>query len=305
MIQTNVIEVQNLSFAYSKRSKTILDEVSMKVPKGAIYGFLGANGSGKSTTMQLLTGSISSNKGNIYLFEKSLESQLPEVFKRIGSLIESPSLYFHLTGYDNLRYIAKAKGVSENDITEVLDLVGLSENANQKVKKYSLGMRQRLAIGFALLGNPELLLLDEPINGLDPQGVIDIRKLLIKLNKERGITIFISSHLLDEVERICTHIGILNKGKLVFDDTIETLKEKSIKTQKVTVVLKDAQSKYQQLKETYSNLILNENTLSLSLEVDKKKDIDGFLLKLIQSGADILEIKTNEGLEDLFLKLSK
>ena len=183
MIHTNIIDVQNLSFTYSKSSKTILDDISMKVPKGAIYGFLGANGAGKSTTMQLLTGSIFGTSGSIHLFEKPLESQLPTVFNKIGCLINSPSPYYHLSGYDNLRYIAILKKVDVDNITEVLDLVGLSESAHQKVKEYSLGMKQRLAIGIALLGNPELLLLDEPINGLDPQGVIDIRNLLIKLNK--------------------------------------------------------------------------------------------------------------------------
>ncbi len=303
MTQTNIIDVQNLSFAYSKTSKTIFDNVSMKVPKGAIYGFLGANGAGKSTTMQLLTGSIFSNSGTIRLFEKPLESQLPSVFNKMGCLINSPSLYDHLTGYDNLRYIATLKKTTNDNILEVLELVGLSESAHQKVKEYSLGMKQRLAVGMALLGNPELLLLDEPINGLDPQGVIDIRDLLIKLNKERGITIFISSHLLDEIERICTHIGILNKGKLVFDDTIEVLKQKSERTQKLTVTIKNAKKYINLLKESYPNISLHENTLSL--EVDTKETSDSFLLKLIEIGAHIVEIKTNEDLEALFLNLSK
>lgn len=303
MTQTNIIDVQNLSFAYSKTSKTILDGISMKVPKGAIYGFLGANGAGKSTTMQLLTGSIFSNSGTIRLFEKPLESQLPSIFNKMGCLINSPSLYDHLTGYDNLRYIATLKKTTNDNILEVLELVGLSESAHQKVKEYSLGMKQRLAVGMALLGNPELLLLDEPINGLDPQGVIDIRNLLIKLNKERGITIFISSHLLDEIERICTHIGILNKGKLVFDDTIDVLKQKSERTQKITVTLKDAKLYINPLKESYPNISLHGNTFSL--EVDTKETSDSFLLKLIELGAHIVEIKTNEDLEALFLNLSK
>ncbi|MCK0109751.1 ABC transporter ATP-binding protein [Flavobacteriaceae bacterium S0825] len=303
MIHTNIIDVQNLSFAYSKSSKIILDDISMKVPKGAIYGFLGANGAGKSTTMQLLTGSIFGNSGTIHLFEKPLEPQLPSVFNKIGCLIDSPSLYYHLSGYDNLHYIATLKKTTTDNITEVLDLVGLSESAHQKVKEYSLGMKQRLAVSMALLGNPELLLLDEPINGLDPQGVIDIRNLLIKLNKERGITIFISSHLLDEIEKICTHIGILNKGKLVFDDTIDVLKQKSGRSQKVMITLKDAKQYVNPLKDSCNNIYLKGSTLSI--EVDTKEAIDSILLKLIELGAHIVEVKTNEDLEDLFLNLSK
>lgn len=303
MTQTNIIDVQNLSFAYSKKSKIILDGISMKVPKGAIYGFLGANGAGKSTTMQLLTGSVFSSNGTIYLFDKPLDSQLPTVFNKIGCLIDAPSLYYHLSGYDNLHYIATLKNTTTKNIAEVLDLVGLSESAHQKVKEYSLGMKQRLAVGIALLGNPKLLLLDEPINGLDPQGVIDIRNLLIKLNRERGITIFISSHLLDEIEKICTHIGILNKGKLVFNDTIDVLKQKSNRSQKITVVLKESKRFFTPLKEVFPTINIHENTISLA--IDSKKTTDDFMLKLIELKAHIIEIKTNENLENLFLNLSK
>lgn len=301
----NVIEMNNLSFSYSKKSNKILENVSMKVPKGAIYGFLGANGAGKSTTMQLLTGSLpTSNKETISLFNKSLEKQLPIVFKKVGTLIESPSLYLHLSGYDNLAYMAKMKGVIEEEITNVLELVGLAENSKQKVKEYSLGMKQRLAIAFALLGKPQLLLLDEPINGLDPQGVIDIRNLLMQLNKKLGITIFISSHLLDEIERICTHIGILNKGRLVFDGTIEELKAKwKTNKQKIAITLKETTPWFEQLNVKYKKLSLEENTIRF--ETENKEEIKEILLFLLISEAEILEMKTVEGLEDLFLKLSK
>lgn len=305
MKEISVIETKNLSFSYSKKSKKILDNVSMKVPKGSIYGFLGANGAGKSTTMQLLIGSLHSpNNGTISLFNKILDKQLPTVFSKVGTLIESPSLYLHLSGYDNLVYIAKMKGVLEIEITSILELIGLTKYSKQKVKEYSLGMRQRLAIGFALLGNPQLLLLDEPINGLDPQGVIDIRNLLIELNKKLGITIFISSHLLDEIERICTHIGILNKGKLVFDGTIEELKVKAKNNkQKVAITLKKTMPWFEQLNEKYKGLYLEENTICF--ETTKKEEIKEMLLFLLTNEAEILEMKTAEGLEDLFLKLSK
>jgi ABC-2 type transport system ATP-binding protein len=164
-------------------------------------------------------------------------------------------------------------------------------------------MKQRLAIAFALLGKPELLLLDEPINGLDPQGVIDIRELLLKLNKELGITIFISSHLLDEVERICTHIGILNKGKLVFDDTMEKLKAKTNGAQKLYLTLKRARDWLEYLENKYPKLSLFGDTFCV--ETKNEKEVGEILLSLISEGAIITEMKTNEGLEELFLNLIK
>jgi ABC-2 type transport system ATP-binding protein len=302
MEKSNVIEVKNLTFSYSKKTKNILNGLTMRVPKGSIYGFLGANGAGKSTTMQLLTASLTSDKGEIFLFEKNLQYQLPFIFNRMGCLIESPSLYMHLSGYENLNYIAKLKKISKENINEVLHLIGLSENGRQKVREYSMGMKQRLAIGMALLGKPDLLLLDEPINGLDPQGVIDIRNLLIRLNKELGISIFVSSHLLDEIEKICTHIGILSKGKLVYDGSINKLKELSNKTQKVSVTLKDANYFYQQLKIIY-DIDIDENTIYM--ESTEKKVLDEFLISLIQAGATIVEVKTDDKLENLFLHFSK
>ncbi|MFL3660777.1 MAG: ABC transporter ATP-binding protein [Polaribacter sp.] len=220
-----IIQTENLSFSYSKK-KHVLKKVNINVPKGAIYGFLGPNGAGKSTTMQLLTGILSSPEQNISVFGKELNSQMPHVFSKIGALVESPSLYLHLSGTDNLRCITQLKEVSESKIPEVLELVGLSENGNEKVKHYSLGMKQRLAIAMTLLGEPELLLLDEPVNGLDPTGMTAIRELLVKLNKEKGITVFISSHLLAEVEKMCTHIGIIHKGEIKFEGTMQALSDR-------------------------------------------------------------------------------
>lgn len=298
-----IIQTKGLSFSYSKNSKKILDTVSLQVPKGSIYGFLGANGAGKSTTMQLLTGSIPDQNGSISIFNAPLEAQLPILFKRIGCLIESPSLYSHLSGLDNLRYIAKTKGLPKEDITAVLQLIGLSRAARQKVREYSMGMKQRLAIGIALLGNPELLFLDEPINSLDPQGVIDIRELLIKLNRERGCTIFISSHLLDEVEKICTHIGVLHNGKLLFDGTLDALKKKADYGQKIEITFKEAPQWFNTLKETYSTVRLEENTIYL--EAEHQDTIQKLLLTLLEGGVHITELKTNKNLEHLFLNLTE
>src|SRR5690606_33413641 len=171
-----IIRTEHLTFHYSKNRKA-LDNVSLNIPKGSIYGFLGPNGAGKSTTMRLLTGILPQQDKSIYLFNQPLNEQLPKAFDRVGSLVESPALYLHLSGYDNLKYIAKLRNVPESRINEVLELVDLQRDAKRKAKAYSLGMKQRLAIAMALLDEPELLLLDEPVNGLDPNGIQDIRRL--------------------------------------------------------------------------------------------------------------------------------
>lgn len=296
----NIIETNGLTFFYSKGRKA-LDNVSLNIPKGAIYGFLGPNGAGKSTTMRLLTGILPEQQASIKLFGKPLEEQLPHVFNRIGSLVESPALYLHLSGYDNLRYIAQLRNIPEAKIPEVLELVNLQRDANRKAKQYSLGMKQRLAIAMALLGEPELLLLDEPVNGLDPNGMRDIRQLLVKLNKEKGITIFVSSHLLAEVERMCTHVGIISQGKLRFEGTIGQLAAAS-GTCRVQLTLKNAAEWHAKLLTEHPGVI-HEAENQLLLELSSREDIPAFNRKLVHAGADIYELKVLNGLEEWFMSL--
>lgn len=296
----NIIQTDGLTFFYSKGRKA-LDNVSLNIPKGAIYGFLGPNGAGKSTTMRLLTGILAEQQPSIKLFGKPLEEQLPGVFHRIGSLVESPALYLHLSGYDNLRYIAGLRNIPETRITEVLELVNLQRDARRKAKQYSLGMKQRLAIAMALLGEPELLLLDEPVNGLDPNGMRDIRQLLVKLNKEKGITIFVSSHLLAEVERMCTHVGIISHGKLRFEGTIAQLAEASGSC-RILLTLKDTATWHDKLLTEHPDVI-REAENQLILELQSREDIPAFTRKLITAGAEIYEIKILNGLEEWFMSL--
>ncbi len=296
----NIIQTDGLTFFYSKDRKA-LDNVSLNIPKGAIYGFLGPNGAGKSTTMRLLTGILQEQRPTIKLFGKPLEGQLPEVFNRVGSLVESPALYLHLSGYDNLRYIAGLRNIPEEKINEVLELVDLKRNANRKAKQYSLGMKQRLAIAMALLGEPELLLLDEPVNGLDPNGMRDIRQLLVKLNKEKGITIFVSSHLLAEVERMCTHVGIISHGKLRFEGTIGELAAASGAC-RVLLSLKDAAGWYTKLQAEHPDVI-HEAENQLVLELNNREDIPALARKLVNAGAEIYELKILNGLEEWFMSL--
>lgn len=294
------IQTQSLNFRYSKHKK-VLDDISLNIPKGSIYGFLGPNGAGKSTTMRLLTGILPEQGNAISIFGKPLKDQLPHVFDNLGSLVESPALYLHLSGYNNLKYIAKLRNVPQSRIEEVLELVDLSRDAKRKVKQYSLGMKQRLAIAMALLSEPELLLLDEPVNGLDPNGMRDIRQLLVKLNKEKGITIFVSSHLLAEIEKMCTHVGIISNGKLRFEGTIEELSKQSGAC-RIQITLKDAPQWHETLLQEYPSATL-ENTTQLILELQDREAIPTFTKGIVNKGAELYEVKILNGLEEWFMTL--
>ena len=205
------IETKQLSFSFHQGRK-VVNELSLQVPQKSIYGFLGPNGAGKTTTIRLLTGMLLSNSDNIFINGLSLQKNIPKIFQDIGTLIETPSLYLHLTAKENLRIIVTMRGLNSKRIGEVLDIVGLGNVGDRKVKEYSLGMKQRLGIAMALLPDPQLLILDEPANGLDPSGIIHVRELLKRLNTEFGKTVFVSSHLLSEIEKTCTNIGIIIKA---------------------------------------------------------------------------------------------
>ena len=216
------LETSNLVHRYSEND-IVLDHVNLQVEEGSIYGFLGPNGAGKTTTLKLVLGLLTKQHGSISIFGKPFVKNRIEILKKTGSLIESPSLYGHLTAIENLSLLQKIYRCPTERIGTVLDLAGLSDTGRKKVNQFSLGMKQRLSLGIALLHQPSLLILDEPTNGLDPAGIIEMRNLLKKLNREEGITIVISSHLLSEIEKLVTHVGIINKGKLMFQDTLDRL----------------------------------------------------------------------------------
>lgn len=297
-----IIQTKDVSFSYSKKKKA-LSNVSINVPKGCIYGFLGPNGAGKSTTMQLLTGILPYEKDGITVFGNPLHSQLPNIFSKIGALIESPSLYLHLSGFDNLRCITTLRNIPESKILEVLELVNLAQNSSEKVKTYSLGMKQRLAIAMTLLGEPELLLLDEPVNGLDPAGMSDIRELLVKLNREKGVTIFISSHLLSEIERMCTHIGIVHKGNLLFEGTMDELYEKT-NFYEVHVETAPLDSKIAILKAQYPNISV-EGKSKFSVLLKNKEEIARLSEFMVNNQIPLYSLRSTDRLESSFLNLTK
>lgn len=219
------IETQNLSYHFSQEQQ-VLNKVNLQVPTGSIYGFLGPNGAGKTTTLRLILGLLRKQEGTISIFGKPfLENRIP-ILQNIGSLIESPSLYGHLTALENLRIQQVLYQCPKSRMMEVLNTVGLSNTGKKRAGQFSLGMKQRLSIAVALLHNPSLLILDEPTNGLDPNGIIEIRDLLKKINRELNITILISSHLLAEIEKMVTHIGIINKGNILFQGKLTELQTK-------------------------------------------------------------------------------
>ncbi len=218
------IQTNNLTHHFLQQE--VLHEINLNVETGSIYGFLGPNGAGKTTTLRLALGLLKKQRGAIYFFGLPFHENRISILKKIGSLIESPSLYGHLTAKENLSLLQKVYQCPKERIQHVLNLVGLPDTGNKKASQFSLGMKQRLSIAIALLHNPALLILDEPTNGLDPNGIIEVRELLKKLNQEDGITILISSHLLAEIEKLVTHVGIINQGRLLFQGTLDDLKNR-------------------------------------------------------------------------------
>jgi ABC-2 type transport system ATP-binding protein len=216
-----VISTEGLTFNFG--NQTVVKSLSLQVPEGSIYGFLGPNGAGKTTTIKLLLNLLQTQEGSIHIFEQELKQHRIRILSQIGSLIEQPAIYLHLSGKENLLNRALLLQISEQRVDEMLDLVHLTDAAHKKAGQYSLGMKQRLGIALALLPDPKLLILDEPTNGLDPNGIIEMRELLIKLVTKHNKTVFISSHLLAEIERIATHVGIIHHGELLFQGSIKEL----------------------------------------------------------------------------------
>lgn len=220
-----VCELNNIYKTY--QNKTILNDINIQLEKGRIYGFIGKNGAGKTTTMRIIAGLAHADSGQISIFGANKRKALEIARRNIGSIIEKPSLFLGMTAKNNLKALCILYGIkSKNRIHEILDLIGLSNTGNKKAKHFSLGMRQRLGIGMALINEPALLILDEPINGLDPDGIVEIRNLIKKINENSGVTILISSHILSELYLIVDHYILINDGKIVEQLSQQELNEK-------------------------------------------------------------------------------
>lgn len=290
-----IIETKNLSKKFS--NKVAVDKVNMHIKRGDIYGFIGKNGAGKTTAMKMILGLLNPSEGEITLFGSN---DLNKERQKIGSLIESPGLYKNCTAYENLKRFSLIYGGNDEEIKDILALIGLSDTGNKKAGRFSLGMKQRLGIGIALLGNPELLVLDEPINGLDPAGIKEIRDLIMKLNKERGVTILISSHILDELAKITTTYGIINDGRLIEEVSSEQLEENCKKNLTITVSDVDKSIELLKANDLLGEYEVKENSIILYSHFENAGLIN---TTLVTNGITVSELANKEvSLEDYFIE---
>lgn len=283
---------------------TAVNELSFTVNEGDIFGFLGENGAGKSTTIRMLLTLIQPTSGNINIFGENLQENRKEILKKVGAVIEKPDMYKYLSALENLNLFAKMSRIklSKSQLMEQLDLVGLADRSNSKVKTFSQGMKQRLGIAVSLVHNPDLIILDEPTNGLDPQGIVDIRNLILKLSHERGKTVLVSSHLLSEIEIIANRMLIINKGEKIIEGEVNNLLDPSKTIVKIETT--DNKKAFHLLTKSGWLEKLKTNESQIQLEVDKK-EIPNIIRFLVENNIEINLIQPRHSLEDYFLTLTK
>ncbi len=299
-----VLETKSLTKKF--KNITAVDNLDLVVYKGEVFGFLGPNGAGKSTTIRMLTSLIYPDQGEIYLFNKKLTANSKSILRKVGAIVESPDFYLYLTAFKNLEFLSQLYGINptRKQIMEILDFVGLSNRWNSKVKTFSHGMKQRLGIAQALLHDPDLIILDEPTTGLDPQGMKEIRELVISLSKEKGKTVFISSHLLYEVELIANRMIIINRGKKVVEGYVKEL----LNEEKATYNFR------------LSNIERAKNILiSLNFELNHDFEVNGNEMLIstkrisasqlnkifVENGIEVFEFYRKRTLEEYFLEITR
>ncbi len=296
----NIIETNDLTRRFGKL--IAVDRVNLRVPQASVYGFLGPNGAGKSTTIRMLLGLIRPNNGEVSIFGQSIRTQRLAILERLGALVEQPACYPHLTGRENLEIIRRLRGLPKRSISQALSVVKLEEAAQQLVKQYSTGMKQRLGLAMALIGQPELLILDEPTNGLDPAGIHEMRDLIVRLPKELGITVFLSSHLLSEVEQVATQIGIIHRGQLLFQGEPETLQAHLNASVVVSV---DQPEHARQALEQSGWTVQQNGTQRLTVQANGRSDAAMINVQLLQAGINVYQIALQTpSLEEIFLSLT-
>lgn len=302
MTQTNDYLIETCGLTRRFGSQLAVDDLNLLVPAAGVYGFLGPNGAGKTTAIRMLLGLIKPNAGEVRLFGQSVNGSHRSLMRSVGALVEAPSLYPHLTGRENLEVTRRLLGSDRNLIELALATVKLTRDADRRVREYSLGMRQRLGLALALLNNPKLLILDEPTNGLDPAGIHEMRDLIRRLPDEFGVTVFLSSHLLGEVEQIATHIGIIHEGHLLFQGTLAELQSKQ-QTQ-LTVGVKQWNEATEFLVNTGWSV---QRCVDDLLNVSTKAPEDAVRINklLVDRGLDVFHLAVSQrSLEDIFLSLT-
>lgn len=296
-----IISVNNLSKQF--KEITAVNDLSFTVNEGDVYGFLGQNGAGKSTTIRMLLTLIKPTAGSIRIFGKDLLTHRTGILKQVGAVIEKPDLYKYLSAYDNLALFAKMSGIypSRSLLLNQLKAVGLEERAFSKVKTFSQGMKQRLGIAVALVHDPKLILLDEPTNGLDPQGIADMRNLILSLSREMGKTILVSSHLLGEIELIATRMLIIHKGKKMVEGNVAELLDPSRTL--VQVETTNNETAREKLRHSKWEIYLQPGTGEVQLKMDKD-EVPGLVAGLVGMGIQVLSVNPTHSLEDYFLSLT-
>jgi lantibiotic transport system ATP-binding protein len=283
-------------------ARTVIRGLSLSVPSGSVYGFLGPNGAGKSTTIRMILGLQRPSSGIISLFGRSLAAEPTALLGRIGSLVETPSLYLHLTGRENLEIHRRLLGATKQSIDEALGLVALTTVADRPVRKYSSGMKQRLGLAQALLGNPQLLVLDEPTNGLDPAGIQELRSLIRNLPTRAGVTVFLSSHLLSEIQQVATHLAIISQGLLKFEGTLEQLQSNN--QQSIVLEVDQLERTTSVLTGLGLNAILEGNRITVAR--NRQYEPSQINSLLVHAGIAVSHVSVQSlTLEDLFLELTR
>jgi lantibiotic transport system ATP-binding protein len=292
------VETVDLTHRFSK-AETTLSSVNLQLIQGTIYGFLGPNGAGKTTTLKLILGLLKRQHGEIYVFGKPFGKHRVETLRSVGSMIECPSIYGHLTAAENLQILQKVYSCPKNRIQEVLELVGLARTGRKKANQFSLGMKQRLGIAMALLHSPSLLILDEPTNGLDPNGILKIREMLKRINSQVGVTILISSHLLSEIEKLVTHVGIINRGRMVFQGTLAELM--SERRQHSFVIFETSDDEKAERMIRGLGLSPCREPGRIMIPAIEKQRVSGINQALVRGGIDVYQISRVENdLEKIF-----
>ena len=297
-----IIQVSNLS-KYFKNIRAV-DGLSFSINEGDVYGFLGQNGAGKSTTIRMLLTLIKPSQGDIEVFGMNLRTHRKEILKRVGAVIERPDLYQYMTAFENISLFAQMSGskISKQKLLEQLEQVGLADRAHSKVKTYSLGMKQRLGIAVALVHNPQLVILDEPTNGLDPQGIADVRNLILRLSKQEKKTVLVSSHLLSEIELIANRMLIVDKGKKMVEGSVEELFDPSAMLVELQVINIEVVAATIEGSIWKSNLQKQQQGVFIFKMA--KNEIPALNDYLANHGVEVLSLQQRHSLEDYFLSLT-
>lgn len=290
------IEISDVTFRYENR--TVLENINMNIPKASVFGFLGLNGAGKSTLIKIILGLLTPETGSVNIFGNNVVNKRMHALKSIGSFVEGPSLYPNMRVSDYLNIKQTLLGLPSDSTERVMEIVNLTDYKDVQTKKLSLGLKQRLCIAFALIGNPPVLILDEPSNGLDPEGIKDIRTLIAELNEKHNKTIFMSSHILGEVEKTCTHVAILDGGKIVFDQKMIEVSDNNYSF----TIRTDNPEKSLKICTEISTTCFAGETNEISLIVNDENEISFIIERLIRQGVQVYTVVPNNKLEDIFFK---